>query len=259
MSIETQMMILVERVVRPIRASGARKDKMRQELLAHLFQHHEEAIARGDDEYRAYESIKKRFGDPVELRKELQGTVPFWERLLYVKIPLISHLEPYCQGWRAQRTGESVLDHSFRITGIVVAMCSCLIVLVFAYFYQTSSLAGSLGVKIRIAVGLMSALAFQTFFILLIGHRISRLTEKRPIPFRNMIQAWLLCLLYTIPLCLGGVIFGAVVQNDLRFSFRAGWPAENIMLSLGGFITYVVLSLQRERQRRQWEALDLAD
>lgn len=285
MNLEKQLMILVESVVMPLRASGKRKDKMRKELLAHLYQIHEESVAQGEDDSVALQSIKKRFGDPAELRKELQDSVPFMERLLFVRIPFISHLEPFCQGWLTPRPGETPLDHSFRITGGMVALYSVVICAAFAIrfipdifiqlirngaFFWTGHLdqeiVGSLMSKIRIATGVMAALATQTFFILLIGHRISRLTEKRPISLINKIQAGFLSLACLVPLCLGVLILGATVQNDLNSSFLEGWQAKNVLHRLGGLlviapfiINYVIFSLQRKKQRRQWEELELAE
>ena len=50
-SILTQLKVIVERAVRPVRASTSRKRKMREELLAHVGGVFEEECARlGDDE-----------------------------------------------------------------------------------------------------------------------------------------------------------------------------------------------------------------
>jgi hypothetical protein len=82
----TQLKILVERVVRPVRASMARKRKMREELLAHVEGVFEDESANLGDERAAMERTALRFGNPTEVTNQLQETVPardavrrYWE------------------------------------------------------------------------------------------------------------------------------------------------------------------------------------
>jgi hypothetical protein len=82
-----ELMIAVERVVRPMRADPRRKMKMRQELLAHLTSAYEEAKARLGNESLAQEEAVRRFGNPTELTRELQASVPFHERVLFAPLP----------------------------------------------------------------------------------------------------------------------------------------------------------------------------
>lgn len=74
-----ELKTVVERAVRPVRASMARKRKMREELLAHLVSIFEEE-SRHDDEQAALERAKQRFGDPGELMPQLQQAVPRCDR-----------------------------------------------------------------------------------------------------------------------------------------------------------------------------------
>ena len=77
-----ELKIVVERAVRPVRATMARKRKMREELLAHLVAiFEEEAESLGDDQ-AALDQAKRRFGDPAELTPQLQETVPRWDWLV---------------------------------------------------------------------------------------------------------------------------------------------------------------------------------
>jgi hypothetical protein len=75
------LMVHVERIVRPIPASGGRKLRMRRELLAHLTAAFEEERARGLDDAAAAASAKRRLGDPDELRRQLEQPVPWIERI----------------------------------------------------------------------------------------------------------------------------------------------------------------------------------
>jgi hypothetical protein len=71
----TQLKIVVERAVRPVRASAARKRKMREELLAHVVGAFEEE-ARLGDEQAALARTQERFGQAAELTAQLQASVP---------------------------------------------------------------------------------------------------------------------------------------------------------------------------------------
>jgi ATP-dependent Clp protease ATP-binding subunit ClpC len=72
----TQLKIIVERAVRPVRASSSRKRKMREELLAHVVGVFEEESARLGDERAALEQAALRFGNPAEVTRQLQQSVP---------------------------------------------------------------------------------------------------------------------------------------------------------------------------------------
>ena len=74
-----ELKIVVERAVRPVGATMARKRKMREELLAHLVSIFEEEAERLGDEQAALEQARQRFGDPGELTGQLQETVSRWD------------------------------------------------------------------------------------------------------------------------------------------------------------------------------------
>lgn len=71
-----KLMIIVERAVRPVRASVACKRKMREELLGHVTGVFEEEYAKLGDERLALEQTAKRFGQSAELTEQLQAAVP---------------------------------------------------------------------------------------------------------------------------------------------------------------------------------------
>jgi hypothetical protein len=99
----TQLKIIVERAVRPLRASFDRKRKMREELLAHVSAVFEEEHARLGDAATALERTRQRFGPPDELTSQLQSTIPrrdAWKRF-------IESIEDY-------RPGETTLHRALR-------------------------------------------------------------------------------------------------------------------------------------------------
>ena len=71
-----ELKIVVERAVRPVRASLGCKRPMREELLAHLVAIFEEEAERLGDERAALDRARQRFGDPEELTAQLQACVP---------------------------------------------------------------------------------------------------------------------------------------------------------------------------------------
>jgi hypothetical protein len=81
-----ELMIHVERIVRPVRADWS-KARMRRELLEHLQAAFEEERARGLDEGAAVEAAKRRLGEAAELTRELQGSVSRFERLAVTPFP----------------------------------------------------------------------------------------------------------------------------------------------------------------------------
>jgi hypothetical protein len=76
----TQLKIVVERAVRPVQASAARKRKMREELLAHVGGVFEEEAKLGDEQ-AALARTQERFGQAAELTGQLQASVPPSDRV----------------------------------------------------------------------------------------------------------------------------------------------------------------------------------
>jgi hypothetical protein len=77
----TGLKVIVERAVRPVRASIGPKRKMREELLAHVIGVFEEEAARLGDERAALARTALRFGNPAEVTSRLQESVPAGDRI----------------------------------------------------------------------------------------------------------------------------------------------------------------------------------
>lgn len=101
----TKLMILVERVVRPLRASTSRKRQIREELLAHVTAIFEEEVEKSGDEAVSLERTSQRLGAPREISGELQGSLSAWNRI-----------DAFFQGARL-KPGES-LAHLARRTAV---------------------------------------------------------------------------------------------------------------------------------------------
>jgi hypothetical protein len=71
----------VQQVVEQIRASEARKDAMREELVWHLMAAYEEELRSSGDRAIATEAARRRFGEVEAIRQQLQAVVPWSERI----------------------------------------------------------------------------------------------------------------------------------------------------------------------------------
>jgi hypothetical protein len=88
----------VEQIVRPVRVGTPRKRKMRDELLAHLTDIYDEELARLNDPAVAWRETATRFGDPAELTREIESSLPRRARHDY-------YIERWI-GWRAPETAQ---------------------------------------------------------------------------------------------------------------------------------------------------------
>jgi hypothetical protein len=118
LKIRYEQMKIVERTVRPVHASVARKRKMREELLAHLTGIYDEELTRSDNPTMALQAAAERFGDPALLASEFNSTLPWPERVNY----FISH----SLGWRPP---ESAAQYNLRfatgMTAFVAVFLFC--------------------------------------------------------------------------------------------------------------------------------------
>jgi hypothetical protein len=105
----------IERAVSPVRASGWRKDRMREELAAHLAASWEQERGRGGDDTPAAERALRRMGETGELSRCLQDSVPRLERWLFTPIRSMSWLDALDR-LLSLRKGETPLHHAVRIT-----------------------------------------------------------------------------------------------------------------------------------------------
>jgi hypothetical protein len=107
-----ELMIHVERAVRPVVASEWWKLAMRRELLAHLTSIYEEEKTRVGDGPAALEAALRRFGAPANLTRELQSAVPVVERWLNASVPLLGTLDSHSHARPepvAQRASQGIL------------------------------------------------------------------------------------------------------------------------------------------------------
>lgn len=81
-----ELKVLVEHVVRPVRARIGRKLRMCEELLTHVTAVYNEEIERGSTHAEALAHTQERFGDNGAIRDDLQSSVPTWEAVSFTHI-----------------------------------------------------------------------------------------------------------------------------------------------------------------------------
>src|SRR5262249_20227888 len=109
----TQLKIVVERGVRPVRATTSRKRKMREELLAHVTAVFEEE-AKLHEESVALARVAERFGEGGELRRQVQARVPSSDVAAYFVESFV--------GFPMQ---EPVWRRALRYAVVVGVFCAC--------------------------------------------------------------------------------------------------------------------------------------
>jgi hypothetical protein len=116
--VHNELKIVVERSVRPVRASFAHKRRMREEFLSHLTAIYEQEFEKLGDARLALDRAKQRFGDPKELGSQLQDATPRLDRYLF-----------YMEKMNYQ-PGESIL-HFIAKTALIYAIGIAFLLLVF--------------------------------------------------------------------------------------------------------------------------------
>lgn len=117
----TELRVIVERAVRPVRASTSCKKKMREELLAHVSTVYEEEAGKLGDDRAALKRTALRFGNPAELTSQLQESVPASDS--------ISRFFDF-----DGRPGDSVLRHAVPIARMVGAIALVIVIFGAALF-----------------------------------------------------------------------------------------------------------------------------
>jgi len=124
LKIRIEQMKVVERVVRPLQASMPRKRRMREELLAHLSAIYDQEQARLHDTTAALAAAVERFGDPRQLSREMESSLPSYERA--------SH---YVERWFGWRAPESASRFALRQATLTFGLLAVILPLLVAGVY----------------------------------------------------------------------------------------------------------------------------
>jgi hypothetical protein len=239
------LMVLVERAVRPVRAGERRKLRMRDELLAHLTAVYEEEKARRGDDPAALAAAAERFGDPADLTRELQAAVPAGERAEY-----------YFEQWFGWRATESSARYMARLAGRLAMVNLVLSGLIVAAVTAVNGWPADMGLRLRPAAAFFVVAHLDMF---LLGWLSFQLRDA----VRGASRSWPRAAGYAAAVGLvvlaSGPALHAVVSPDLRTTLEAmfpNWLGVAAVAPLVAAATAVVGGPIRYRQT-EWAMLDL--
>jgi hypothetical protein len=252
-----ELMVHVERAVRAVHASPARKRRMRQELLAHLTGLLEEEKALGGDEQEALARALQRFGDPAGLSRDLQASVPRLERW-----------EGGLANGFLRRPGETELRHGARLAALGAAIVFVelnLIALVFVAAEAKWSDA-----RVVLAQPVQGVIAGYVFLSVLLCHGVFRELASRP-GAASLLRA----AAYGVGAMLAGValVAGSYVaqpENPL-WEFILRYPGNPLALSTGmsfacmplavalAAVLFARVKRAMPRDHRDWASLEIGE
>ena len=226
-----ELMVHVERAVRAVHASPARKQRMRQELLAHLTGLVEEEKARGGDERQALARALQRFGDPAGLSRDLQASVPRLERWL----------GGLANGF-LRRPGETELRHGVRLAAFSAAAMFIWLNILGNLLPLIRVAAGEKWSDIRLGLAEPGVLAGYVFLSVLLCHGVFRELADR-LGAASLLRA----AGYGVGAMLAGVAlvaasYVAQPENPL-WEFILRYPGNPLALSTGAGFACMPLAL----------------
>ncbi|HIK95177.1 MAG TPA: PrgI family protein [Planctomycetes bacterium] len=104
-----ELMIHVEKAVRPLRITQGQRGAIREELLTHLQGIYDEELERHGDSSAAVQAAIERFGPAEEISRNLRGSLPWYSAALAC-VPWCARMRTWPEStgriaWRAWMTG----------------------------------------------------------------------------------------------------------------------------------------------------------
>ncbi len=253
-TVPRELMILVERVVRPLPIPLSRQKRLRTEFLEHLQIIYTEELACDGDSTGALLRTRQRFGDPEQLTAELHRTVDWRDRV---------------QGWFerlwTQEAQEPMPRYLARVAG-GTAICVSLIPFGLPIYpllrLADPSLRWEMIVMAMLSIILFAALTSVLwcgflFCSLKLGEELSRPTYR-----------WANLAMYSLPIiALGPISLAAGVY--FSGSVSVGHPLQSVAQSIALCVTAllmvalaVFLGIRQHREkiyRREWVELELVE
>jgi hypothetical protein len=241
-SMLTQLKIIVERAVRPVRASRWRKRKMREELLAHVSAVFAEEMATSSDEAAALTRTAQRFGNPAELTTQLQSSVPALDRI-----------QRFWEG----PVEESPLRFATRLAFTAMALATLAFVVL---LWDNGAFLSFRRRWVAESVAkLILAIPIYIFALVVFTHWMGRVLDGP----RG--RSWIKIGLITVVWSLVNLIAIACLPLVSRFGARIWFdrdmaPFEVASVLIGSLLPYLLAlsSARRLREYEEWASLDLA-
>jgi hypothetical protein len=239
--------IVVEQVVRPIRASVGRKRKMREELLAHLEAVFVEESTKQREEGSALDRTKQRFGVLSELTKQLQNSVPshdFIERTL----------ESF-----AFRPGEPTVHRLVRYSLVWEVFAFIALIVAWLHAWQRDGMTSDWSFQGSWCVGVAYFGLFYWISILVIVESRTREVVRQP---GVQFGSWPVCYIAAAHACLFfwyfgiGQICGIPLKISLLF-FLVTMGIGALFCLGAGSLAHIFA--ERDREHQEWGSLQISE
>jgi hypothetical protein len=244
-----ELMVHVERAVRPVQACREHKDRMREELLAHLTELFEEERARLGDPAAALEEAIRRFGAAAELTPQLQGTVCRTERLEFL-----------AERWLTWQAPESAAQYALRLAGQLFLLSMMLSAIVVLVVVLTEGWAPDLWMRLRVGVSFLIVLHTDLFLLALLYARLREAMWGGLAVKRSWLRAAVLMLLLALAVPASGVAYGVIALGSWTLSLELLylWYPFAILIPLA-FSLWAWFRGPAEIRHAEWACLDIGE
>lgn len=252
------LMIAVERVVRPVRVGPKRKLRMREELLAHLTGMYERELAALGDEALARHTAVAKFGDPSELTRELEATATWRDRVDY-----------RLDRWFGWRPTESAARYTGRVAVLICLVCLPLLLGAVAAAYSDDPADRSGRVAAALVRVWASMVLFSALGVFLLGTLYFKLRDSLHGAFgrrRSVLRvAGYMAGIYVVAhvLCVGVIALSLWDTNDTALTM---FGTRSFLVGLVGYLIFPALALlqayragRNEIRHTEWSRLEIAN
>jgi hypothetical protein len=255
-----QLQIVVERAVRPVRAGARRKDRMREELLAHLTGIYDQERARLGDETAAREEAVRRFGKPAALARGLQESLTGKDRLTY-----------FVERWIGWRARESAARHTYRLAVTVLVFLAA-VTLPMVAVWVTERLVKQRGVQDlpRLLFNVAALLGMGTGSAFVLGLLYFKMRDalcagpgvSRPLLKAAAYGALFSLVVLALPFGMLLVpMMGTTVSVDLKLCLEILWPWWFVFALVSPLfpVLYTRIHGPTEIRHAEWACLDIGE
>lgn len=247
----------VEQVVRPVRASQWTKDRMREELLAHLESLYEQELNRSSSAAMALDEATRQLGEARALTRDLQASVSVLEKWASWPLP--------GSRWSRRRVSETVSAWVLRTTtggslasGLAIAL---VVVTLAAVEHRLDRLIPVTPFLLVVPALMWWSLVSLYGFCELIRREVERATPTRTSLGRCMRIAGLAasCVISAMA---APAVLAVMVRSTITYALFTNWQAALACLGWGTLMG-VILAIQLRdwivaaRRYDNWESLEL--
>ena len=244
-----KLKVIVERAVRRVKASFSWKKKLREELLAHVTGVFEEELPRCADETAALTQVEKRFGEPGDLARTLQSSVPTAYRTAF-----------QFEQWIGPRPGESLIQRAVRhgVTSLAVEAAYFVVFSpLFFVFWKPQEFGIFVSFALLISVGFGGMMFVST---LLINGLDRTLFSEAGRSFLSAVLLIVVSFLVPVLLYLGFISAVSLrLPDDFQtFDWASSWRILSATVVFTGIIIWLANRSFTEKQHlEEWSTLQI--